>query len=209
MRGRPLECGVQFGRRERPHDSRHDLAERHVEPEVQGHQGVDTVCHVGREHRLRAAGPLLGRLEEQSRAAGEVPCVEPLGEGQTDGDVAVVAACVHESLTGGAETVCGRGMRRIGRLGEGQGVHVEAQPPRRFGAVAVELRHDGGAVRGEMLGLGAACAQRHGLRYRRRAHALGGIVRPGCEHAACPATHNPSEAHVHAADCALMPSSGR
>ena len=136
VRGDPGEVRAQLGGRERTDRSPDDVAERQVETEVQRHEPVDAVERTGVQHRAGPATALLGGLEQEAHRAGEVRVLlQPLGQGEPDRDVAVVAAGVHAVLEGGAESFLLRDVRRLlARLLDRERVGVEAQRPRRSGA---------------------------------------------------------------------------
>ncbi|GBD17155.1 hypothetical protein HRbin26_02069 [bacterium HR26] len=113
-------------RRDRPGGDR-DLPGPPADVDVQRHRGIDRWIfqHAVVDHRQRAAGPLLGRLEHQLDRTGEVLAqpVEHLGYPEQDRGVDIVPAGVHHA---GASRAVGSLVLLLDR----QRVHIRAQEQR-------------------------------------------------------------------------------
>ena len=118
-----------------------DLAGVDLAPDVHGEGAVDALGDTGADHHLGALAVLLGGLEDHADLAVDVVghVAHDLQGAEHHGDMAVVAACVHEALVGGC-------VLDLGALGHGQRVDIRAQQdPAARGAVgAVGVR--GGAA---------------------------------------------------------------
>ena len=124
-----------------------DLPGGQVGQDVQPEQGVEAgiLQDACRDQPLGAAFFLLGRpllagLEDEDDGAGQALAHrgQQLGGGQHVGHVGVVAAGVHPPRVL-------RGAGQPGRLLDGQGVHVGAQPDHGAGAAAAQDGLDAGA----------------------------------------------------------------
>ena len=126
-----------------------DLAGVDLAPDVHGEGAVDALGDTGADHHLGALAVLLGGLEDHADLAVDVVghVAHDLQGAEHHGDMAVVAACVHEALVGGC-------VLDLGALGHGQRVDVRAQqdPPARAAVGAVGVR-GGAAQRGDHAGL--------------------------------------------------------
>ena len=142
----PGEGYIELGAGQRTPIEGGQLAAGVAHPQMAGKEQVHIVHDPALGHGQSPADPLLPRLEQQLDPAGELVQLHPGRQGhpQAYGDVAVVAAGMHDAGILGTKPLGKRPVAGGLELLEGQGVHIKPQGHRGARPPGIQNRHRAG-----------------------------------------------------------------